>query len=58
MMVGVLGQYMYPLRRCFPMKVAGVGIQAGFCWRGEAPLMVLEMGYLSRSGYPVSDNIR
>ncbi len=58
MMIGVLRRYLCFLRQCFPMKVAGAGIQAGLCWRGEAPLMILEMGYLSRFKYSVSDGVR
>ncbi len=40
------------------MKVAGTDVWVGLCWRGEASLVVLEIGYLSRSRYPVSDGVR
>ncbi len=58
MMVDVLGRCLCPLKQHFPMKVVRIDIQVGFCWRGEILLVVLEMGYLSRSGYSVSDGIR
>ncbi len=58
MMVDILGQYLCPLKQRFPMKVAGAGIRAGLCWRGEALLVVLETGYLSRSEYPVSGDVK
>ncbi len=58
MMVGVLGRCLCPLRWRFLMKVTGTGIWAGLCWKGEVSLMVLETEYLSKSGYPVSGDVR
>ncbi len=57
-MIDILGQYLCPLRRRFPMKVVGTGVQVGFCWKGEVSLVMLETEYLSKSGYPVSDDVR
>ncbi len=58
MMVGILRRCLCPLRWRFPMKVTGVDVRTGFCWRGEVLLMVLEMGYLLRFGYPVPGGVR